>query len=206
MALSKINLTNAVTGTMPVGNGGTGVTTAADLANTGNMVLLNSGTISSATAVEFNSTYITDTYKFYDLHLSFYTANNFQCYIQTSTDNGNSYAGGASDYAWVFGNTGTQGSFASIYDQDDTAMIVGDSMADGAGDGWNGRIRIMNPTDSTRATTIQSLATGFHETNDDVKQLNSFGRRQALEDNNAIRFTSSQTMTAGNYALYGYKR
>jgi hypothetical protein len=206
MAIIKTNVERGVTGTMPLGNGGTGVTTAADLANTGNMVLLNSGTISSATAVEFNSTYITDTYKFYDFYLSFYTASNFQCFVQTSTDNGSSYAGGASDYAWVFGHTGTQGGFASIFDQDDTAMIVGDSIADGAALPWSGRIRIMNPTDSSIATTIQTTAVGFHETNEDIKQLLSFGRRQAAEDNNAIRFTSSQTMTAGNYALYGYKR
>ncbi len=54
MAISKINLTNAVTGTMPLGNGGTGVTTAADLANLGNLVKLAETNVTSATAsVEF---------------------------------------------------------------------------------------------------------------------------------------------------------
>ena len=49
MAITRLGGANAITGTIPVANGGTGVTTAAALANTGNLVLLSQA--SSTTAV-----------------------------------------------------------------------------------------------------------------------------------------------------------
>ena len=54
MALSKIDVANMLTGTTPVANGGTGVTTAAALANTGNLVHIKTITLSSAsTPIQF---------------------------------------------------------------------------------------------------------------------------------------------------------
>ena len=203
MPLTRLPLTTGVSGTLAAGNGGTGVTSAD---NIGNFVLLNSGTISSVTSFEFDNTHITDTYKFYEVNFTFYTGtNNFDYYLQTSTDNGSNYSGGASDYAWTFTTVGTQGSFSGLFDQDDSGMVLAKNVSDGAGFPISGRVRIMNPTDSTIATTFQSLCVGFHNTNDDVKQLNVFGRRQATEDNDAIKFITTQTMTSGHYALYGVR-
>ena len=103
----------------------------------GSMVLLNSGTISSATAVEFNSTYITDTYKFYDLHLSFYTAANFQCYIQTSTDNGSSFVSSGYKHAEQFGDAG--GTFTEFKSTSASFLArLGDSGGAGANELHNG--------------------------------------------------------------------
>ena len=45
---STINLASNVTGTLPIANGGTAATTAAALANTGNLVLIYSQTASNA--------------------------------------------------------------------------------------------------------------------------------------------------------------
>jgi hypothetical protein len=64
MAISKINLTNAVTGTMPLDNGGTGVTTAADLANLSNLVKLETVTADN-TAAAMDLTSASSTYDSY---------------------------------------------------------------------------------------------------------------------------------------------
>jgi len=70
MPLTRLPLTTGVSGTLPIGNGGTNVTTSADLANTGNMVLLSTATASSDSSISFDSTYINDDYDTYELHIS----------------------------------------------------------------------------------------------------------------------------------------
>ena len=67
MAITRIGGANAISGTIPVANGGTGVTTAAALANTGNLVLLSSQTASSDNEIIFNNTLITSTYNDYKI-------------------------------------------------------------------------------------------------------------------------------------------
>ena len=68
MALSKISLTgNGIENTLPVANGGTAVTTAAALANLGNLVKLSSVVASDTTDIVFDNTLITDTYDTYML-------------------------------------------------------------------------------------------------------------------------------------------
>lgn len=72
MPLTRLPLTTGVSGTLPIANGGTNVTTSADLANTGNLVFIKKITLSSNTKpikfldsdsdVTFDTTY--NTYKF----------------------------------------------------------------------------------------------------------------------------------------------
>ena len=93
MALSKIDVANMLTGTTPVANGGTGVTTAAALANTGNLVKLSSVTASDTTNITFDNTLITDTYDTYmltfrDIDLG---TDSVSMYLTVSGDNGSSY-------------------------------------------------------------------------------------------------------------------
>jgi len=95
MALSKVDVANMLTGTTPVANGGTGVTTSADLANTGNLVLIKTKTLSSAskpisflnseTDVTFDSTY--QTYKF--IANVKYENDSRVTYVRASTDGTN---------------------------------------------------------------------------------------------------------------------
>ena len=95
MALSKIDVANMLTGTTPVANGGTGVTTSAGLANTSNLVLIKTKTLSSAstsisflnseTDVTFDTTY--DTYKFFGtIH---YETDSTVTYMRVSNDGTN---------------------------------------------------------------------------------------------------------------------
>ena len=54
MAITRLCGANAISGTIPVSVGGTGVTTSANLANTGNLVLIKTQTVtSSVSSVEF---------------------------------------------------------------------------------------------------------------------------------------------------------
>ena len=95
MALSKIDVANMLTGTTPVANGGTGVTTSATLANTGNLVLIKTITLSSASKpiqflnsdadVTFDSTY--QTYKF--IGNVTYENDSRTTYVRVSTDGTN---------------------------------------------------------------------------------------------------------------------
>jgi len=67
MALSKIDGTNFIDPTIPVASGGTGVTTAATLANTGNLVLLDTTTIDSGDASKTINPPFSTTYKSYKI-------------------------------------------------------------------------------------------------------------------------------------------
>ncbi len=70
MALSKIDVANMLTGTAPVANGGTGVTTSADLANTGNLVHIKTITLgSSSSAITFLNSDADVTFGYYFLTL-----------------------------------------------------------------------------------------------------------------------------------------
>jgi len=94
MALSKIDVANMLTGTAPVANGGTGVTTAAALANTGNLVLLSTQNASNDASLSFDSSVITDTYSYYRMvYVTFIpSVDGVNARIHVSSDNGSSYA------------------------------------------------------------------------------------------------------------------
>lgn len=81
MALTRLG-TDAIGTTLPVSKGGTGVTTSADLANTGNMVLIKSVTADNDSVVAFddgtNNVVLDTTYKYYKI---------FGTNIQPATDN-----------------------------------------------------------------------------------------------------------------------
>ena len=63
MPLTRLPLTTGVSGTLPVGSGGTGVTTSADLANTGNMVLLSQASSTTAVgSIDFTTSSLYDDY------------------------------------------------------------------------------------------------------------------------------------------------
>tara|TARA_R100001086_G_scaffold140962_1_gene74007 strand:- start:335 stop:1006 length:672 start_codon:yes stop_codon:yes gene_type:complete len=88
--ISGINLTSQVTGTLPIANGGTAATTAAALANTGNLVLIKTQTASAASSVEFingSSDVVYDsTYKQYVLKIVNATASaNSEMYLRFRT-------------------------------------------------------------------------------------------------------------------------
>jgi len=69
MAITRIGGANAISGTIPVANGGTGVTTSAALANTGNLVLLHTINASSNSTISFDG-YFDSAYTNYKIFIS----------------------------------------------------------------------------------------------------------------------------------------
>ena len=79
MALTRISLTGpAITGTLPVANGGTAVTSTALITSTYSdtgMKLLSYQTDTSASSIEVGSSIITTTYDVYYIHFLIYPFN-----------------------------------------------------------------------------------------------------------------------------------
>jgi hypothetical protein len=91
MALSKIDLANQVENTLAVGNGGSGVTTAADLANTGNLVKIATNTVTSGDqyiTFDLSSSYDNYIIKGHSIKPA---TDGVEAYMQFSTDGGTSY-------------------------------------------------------------------------------------------------------------------
>ena len=110
MALSKIDVANMLTGTAPVANGGTGVTTSA---NIGNLVLLQDKVSASSVAnVEMD---LSSDYNYFKLviHSAEAATDGTQLTAVLSINGGTSFESGASDYTrinqiYTAQNTSTQ--------------------------------------------------------------------------------------------------
>ena len=210
MALSKIDVANMLTGTAPVANGGTGVTTAAALANTGNLVLLSSATLSADTEVVFGSSIITTTYKSYiirgvHIHAS---ADNISFNFQLSDDQGSSYKN--SDYkrsihALVVnlnsntfisrqGNPDTSGTIAGIYE----------GVGNASGESADFEVQLFDP----RANNdTQTMVRSVYQSNNG-RQTQNFGfiSHGAIASINTIKFyPSSGNFAEGVISIYGVK-
>ena len=99
MPLTRLPLTTGVSGTLAVGNGGTGVTNADDI---GNFVKIDSqsGTdLSSVNALDID---LPDTYKAFKLDIHFKPkTDGAHLYFRFSTDGGSSFYSGSSDYGYA---------------------------------------------------------------------------------------------------------
>ena len=156
----------------------------------GSLVKLQSQTASSASAVTFTSTYLTSTYKVYQLHCTAIdlSEDGGNLSIEVSTDNGSSYV---------------QSGYKNVrkYSRDDTST---DAIKSGHGTG-DSRIRILG--------TGYGLGTGkgkffklegchFDENNKLVVQEHTFALDQSTAINNFKIIPASGTFS-GTYTLYG---
>jgi len=175
----------------------------------GSLVKLQSQTASSASTVTFTSTYLTSTYKVYQLHCTAIdlSQDGGNIGIQTSTDNGSSYE--------------TAGNYKNVrkYSRDDTST---DAIKSGHGNG-DDRIRILGTgygvgTNSNEGgvsiiTIFDPLGTGkgkffkcegchFDENNKLVVQEHTFALDQSAAINNFKIIPASGTFS-GTFTLYG---
>jgi hypothetical protein len=185
------------------GSGTTGIGQLS-FGDAGGLVKLTSAAISSATSFSITSTHITSTYKFYDLVIEGSTPsgnNDWFAYLQTSTNNGSSYDSGSTSYKWTTLNTGTQGSFSSVYDQNgDTSLRLISAASDILD--FTTTIRMFSPTDSTKYTNFVGSGMGGHQSNDDAKPAFFIGVNRVHQAVNNIKVTFSTAFT-GNYYFYG---
>ena len=160
---------------------------------TGAFDLISTTTISgSPTEVDFTSL-STD----YDIYLFYFinwntAAGNVQLFMRTSTDNGSSFDSGATDYA----HSGRDYTTGDTTPAQDTEIDILPYAPSGA---INFRVVLMTPTDASYNTTV--FSDGLL---DDANYFLSSGRREATEDNDAVRFLiASSTMSSGTIKQYG---
>jgi hypothetical protein len=204
------SVTNAMLGeTITVAKGGTGVTTSADLANTGNLVLLSSATLSGDTEVVFNNSIITSTYKSYiiravEVHTS---DDNVACYFRVSDDNGSSYK--SSDYKISIhvlvinlnNNTyisrqasSAQGTIAGMYE----------GIGNDTGEALNFELQLFNPLASA---DTQLMVKSLYQSNNGRQTLNNgFGVHGTSTSVNNIKiYPASGNFAEGTISIYGVK-
>lgn len=204
MLAGNIDLTSKVTGTLPVANGGTGVTTASALANTGNLVLLNTVTTTDATTtnIDFDSTYINSTYD------NYYVIANIKSVTDSTTcrlrfSNSGTFQTGASYYG--IGKLDDGGGFTNDNDIGHillTANNIGNASTEGGSFvlNLNALPSTTSPSTAMWNSSIRNNS-GFHGLNIGSGVANN------VDEHDGIRFY----LSSGNFAsgtsitLYGVK-
>ena len=210
MAITRLGGANAISGTIPVANGGTGVTTSAALANTGNLVLLSSSTLSADTEVVFGNTIITTTYKSYiirgvHIHAS---ADNISFNFQLSDDGGSSYKN--SDYkrsTHVLVNNLNSNTFISRQGSADTSGTIAgiyEGVGNASGESADFEVELFDP----RANNdTQTMVRSIYQSNNG-RHTQNFGivNHGAVASINTIKFyPSSGNFAEGTISIYGVK-
>ena len=210
---NSVNLTSAVTGTLPVTNGGTAVTTAAALANTGNLVLIKTVVANNDATVEFingsNDVVIDSTYKQYII----------KGFNITADANGETY------FAFRESGSFQNGDYARIYSR---LERVSGSGSQSVGSNWtdnshgiriehnytgqspkasNFDIIVNNPDDSTLLTSCMFHTWGANQESQD-RYMGMRGGGYYKDNGNAVdgfRFDHSGGDLYGTFSLYGVK-
>lgn len=205
MALTRLN-NNAYGETISVAKGGTGVTTAADLANTGNLVLLNTNDISSAvSSIEFNSTYINSSYDSYLI-----IGDDIQCTADTtygiilSSDNGSTKIARLQHrgrYHQLNADT-TGHNSGTITIDSTTAPLLGEC---NNGKATNFIFELFNVNTSTGRTNLRTMS--MYENGAGVPYRFEVGVN--YNNTSAINYLkiglSTSTLSGGKVSLYGVK-
>lgn len=209
MALSKIDVANMLTGTTPVANGGTGVTTAAALANTGNLVLLSSQTASNVGTVNFDNTVITSSYNNYLLigHDVKPQTDNAEAYIAISVDNGSNFRSpGYSGRTYVrITNSAAGGDEQNTIGSPGYGQIASDLGNDGCGS-FQVWFYGINEVTAGNNKFFNSTYTGKHGTDDYTWDSGIAFLTDTSNPINYIRFVfNSGNVVTGKFRLYGIK-
>jgi hypothetical protein len=190
------------------GSGTTGVGTMT-FADGGGMVKLLSQTASGASTVTFDSTYVTSTYKVYELHCTAVdlSSDGGNLGIQTSTDNGSSYETG-SNYKYVKKYSRDDTSSNSIASGhgtgDDRARIFGTGYGVGTNNNEGGmsKVTIFDPSGTGKGKFIKTFGCHFDENNKLVVQDHTYALDQSAAINNFKIIPASGTFS-GVFTLYG---
>ena len=215
MALTRLNVNTAFSATLPVSKGGTGVTTAADLANTGNKVLIGSAsTTTDVAALELD---LSTSYKVHQIYLESIApaTDGSLLRVRLSTDGGSSFKSGGGDYSYGGTNwyaTGDSSSSDVQQGSRNSSLIV---IGKGAGSGTVDEGISLNIFIYPR----QSTSNGHHgntvhwsgyryDTSTTYRTLQGVGHLYNSSDEtvDAIQFLfSSGDITYSSYYQYGIK-
>ena len=209
MALSKIDVSNMLDETLPVANGGTGVTTAAALANTGNLVKISTATLSSDSLAEFDldSTYDHYIFRFSKVHGSSDDDDfRFDASLTSDTDYGSatltyvlnrdsaSESSGSEVGANAASSTGTLG-IAQLFKG---ASADSDHCLDGT-------FEIFNPASTTFTKGFTSMISGVQYANNVRRERVTGDIRSSTAVDKIKFFFQDGNLDSGTITQYGVK-
>jgi hypothetical protein len=210
----SVNLASNVTGTLPIANGGTAVTTAAALANTGNFVLIKSIVASGSSSIEFingsSDVVIDSTYRQYILKGSNVTASaNGETYFairESGAFQGSNYA---RIYSRIYrqSGSGNQDVGSNWSDQGTVGVRLEHNYTGQSPKSSNYEVIINNPDNGTLLTSLMYLGWGANQESED-KFVGYRGGAYYRDNGNAVdgfRFKHSGGNLSGTFSLYGVK-
>jgi hypothetical protein len=212
MALSKIDVANFLDGTIPQGNvanASLGAVTALPAAiDTGAMVLLTSGDITSNTSsIEITGTHVTSTYDHYRLYLRGKAAGDgidFYMRYRNSSDNGLV----TSNYSWRVGEDAANGGGSNSDGQNLIKITHASNTAPGnnSNEGFNMILDFMSPN-SNLVPTCANWWIGTANTSDNWKAQRGMARRNdGTETHKGFTLfwnTGGDFANGTNYEFYG---
>ena len=201
-------ITNAMLGeTITVAKGGTGVTTAAALANTGNLVLLHdTSSTTDVASLTIDSTYINSTYDNYFLRIYLAPATDV-VKLRVRTQNLGSDMSGSTDYRWRLQRIDSSSYSANSSDgEGQLRLSEAVSAGNGEGEGFQTDLFLYSPNDATKPTRIVSQ---YVCRNSGGNIRGEHGIAETSSRNKIINgltfFMSSGDISAYDYKLYGLK-
>ena len=195
--------------TLPVANGGTGVTTAADLANTGNLVLVSTATASSDSLLEFdlNSTYDHYLFRFSKIHPSADDSDfRFDVSLTSDTDYNSATLTYIlnRDHASEVSGSGTAVNAANSTGTLGVVNVFKGTSAD-SDHCIDGTFEIFNPSSTTFTKGFTSMVLGVQNGNSVRRERLTGDIRSATAVDKIKFFFESGNIDSGTISQYGVK-
>ena len=175
-----------------------------DLTSASGLSLIQEFTPSAASSVDLTSVMDSASYSGYVVNAVFAsgTADYSVMELRTSTDNGSSWASNAGDYRTNAIRLAA-GSVSGIGTTTASWLYCGYTVGGlSSGEGFNCRIRILDPHDATRRTRFL-IESSCRDSLGAIRTNWITGFRVAAEDNNAVQIFPAVSTVSGTVSIYG---